>query len=90
MAGEIKFRLDQIKKDLTGQNLAREAHRVFVKETPIRTGNARKRTRLQNQTIAADYPYAQRLDNGYSDQAPEGMTKPTIEHMRKFIQRKTK
>ena len=33
--------------------------------------------RLSGDTIRADYAYAQRLDNGYSNQAPRGMTEPT-------------
>lgn len=44
--------------------------------TPIRSGNARRRTTLENQMIQADYAYAQRLDQGWSRQAPRGMTEP--------------
>ncbi len=44
--------------------------------TPIRTGNARRRTTLHGDVIEANYPYAERLDEGYSNQAPEGLTKP--------------
>ena len=90
MAGEIKFRLDQIKRDLTGVTLAREAYKVFHAVTPVRTGNARRRTRLVNEEIQANYPYAQRLDQGYSSQAKKGMTDPTVKHMRQFIRRKAK
>jgi len=55
-----------------------DAYKVFVKETPIRSGNARRNTKLKNKKqIVANYPYAQRLDEGYSQQSPEGMTKPT-------------
>ena len=54
-----------------------DAEDKFVGLTPIKTGNARSRTKLQNNdTIVANYPYAQRLDNGWSRQAPNGMTKP--------------
>ena len=52
------------------------AHDKYVELTPIRTGNARSRTNLKNQTIEANYPYAQRLDSGSSRQAPQGMTVP--------------
>lgn len=58
-------------------NLPQEALEVFVKHTPVDTGNARRRTRLQNDTINANYSYAGKLDNGHSRQSPEGMTKPT-------------
>lgn len=52
----------------------------FQRLTPRRSGNARRKTRLagakNSQMIIADYPYAERLDEGYSDQAPNGMTQP--------------
>ena len=57
--------------------LPKKAYQHFVQETPIRSGNARRRTKLQGKKIIADYAYAQRLDEGYSKQSPEGMTKPT-------------
>jgi hypothetical protein len=53
------------------------AEQQFVKLTPIDTGNARRKTSLNTrQVIEANYPYAQRLDQGWSKQAPQGMTKP--------------
>ncbi len=57
----------------------------FKQITPIRSGNARRRTRLQGSTIKADYPYAVRLDEGWSKQAPKGMVQPTIEFMSKLV-----
>jgi hypothetical protein len=57
-----------------------DAHKFFVKETPIRSGNARRNTTLKNKKeIVANYPYAKRLDEGYSKQSPEGMTQPTMD-----------
>ncbi len=56
--------------------LPRQAHAEFVDLTPVRSGNARRRTSLSTNTIIANYPYAQRLDQGYSSQAPQGMTRP--------------
>lgn len=53
------------------------AYKEFVKNTPIRKGNARRNTKLRNQKIEANYPYAAKLDEGYSDQSPKGMTEPT-------------
>jgi hypothetical protein len=61
-----------------------QAHAVFVKETPIRTGNARRSTKLVKNEIQANYPYASRLDEGYSRQSPKGMSDPT----EKFVQTK--
>ena len=66
-------------------NLPKEAHQEFVKNTPIRTGNARRKTKLNKDTIEANYPYAQRLDEGYSKQSPKGMTKPTEDFIKKRV-----
>ena len=60
--------------------LVQDAYDHFVSITPVRSGNARRNTNLQGRsTITADYPYAERLDTGWSRQAPEGMTAPTEE-----------
>jgi hypothetical protein len=66
--------------------LPNEAFAEFVKDTPIRSGNARRKTKLSGNKIVADYAYAQKLDEGYSKQSPDGMTKPTEE----FIKRRMK
>lgn len=59
------------------QRYPQDAEDKFVSLTPIRSGNARNNTRLRgNSTIEANYPYAQRLDEGWSKQAPIGMTRP--------------
>ena len=68
--------------------VVQQAFRYFVKTTPIRSGNARRNTRLENDTtIVADYAYSQRLDQGYSKQAPNGMVKPTEAEIRKLLTR---
>jgi len=90
MAGEIVKRLTELEKALDPNKLAKEAYTYFVKETPIRTGNARRSTRLQGNEIQADYPYAQRLDAGYSPQAPFGMTKPTEKFIQEYIKKQSK
>jgi hypothetical protein len=67
--------LERIKRELT--KVSPEALKQFKALTPIRGGNARRRTTLKNnETILANYPYAQRLDEGYSKQAPKGMSEP--------------
>ena len=58
-------------------NLPKEAHTKCVAITPIDKGRARRSTKLTGKNIKADYPYAGRLDTGYSKQAPTGMTNPT-------------
>jgi len=67
------------------QTVLDKAYDYFVKKTPIRTGNARRHTDLKQTEIVADYPYAQRLDNGYSKQAPTGMTKPTEREIERLL-----
>lgn len=64
-----------------------DSYRFFVRATPIRSGNARRNTNLDKNanTITADYPYAGRLDQGWSKQAPDGMVEPTIEYMKKSL-----
>jgi len=90
MSGEIVKRLTELEKVLDPNNLAREAYNYFKAETPIRSGNARRNTRLQGNEIQADYAYAQRLDAGYSNQAPQGMTKPTEKFIQEYIKKQSK
>jgi len=54
-------------------------------ETPIRSGNARNKTKKNRLKINSNYPYAGRLDEGWSKQAPKGFTEPTIDFMERFI-----
>lgn len=79
----ISPHIKSIKKKLT--QMPKEAHKVFVKATPIRRGNARRRTKLNNNVIRADYNYAYLLEKGRSKQAPKGMTEPTINFVKKFL-----
>jgi hypothetical protein len=80
ISNKITPLLEKQKKAIA--KLPDEAYKVFVKETPVRSGNARRKTKLKNRKeIVADYPYAQRLDEGYSKQSPEGMVKPTEEYI---------
>ena len=78
--------LARIKRELA--KYPDEALLEFKSLTPIRTGRARRNTRLtaNKSEIRADYPYAQRLDDGASKQAPQGMTQP----FEQWSQRKTK
>jgi len=51
-------------------------------------GNARRSTKLvNNDTIEANYPYAVRLDEGWSRQAPKGMIEPFKQWLAKQIQK---
>jgi hypothetical protein len=88
----LRGMLKQIKQEL--KQVPQEAYDFFVKTTPIRSGNARKQTKFQNGVIKANYPYAEVLDKGRhmtkrgmrgSEQAPEGMTKPTEEFIKNRV-----
>ena len=61
------------------------AYDKFRATTPKRTGNARSKTNLRGNTIQAGYNYASRLDAGSSRQAPQGMTKPTREFIKRLV-----
>lgn len=85
MTAKLQKRVSQLKSTLNSKNLATVAYNYFKKVTPIDSGNARNKTSLSGTDINAAYPYAKRLDNGWSRQAPQGMVKPTIEYLRKYI-----
>lgn len=71
-------------------DLPAAAHAEFLKNTPKRSGNARRNTQLQGNKIVADYAYSQRLDEGYSSQAPQGMTQPTEQWIQREVDRRLK
>lgn len=76
--GKITARFDRLPND---------AYKYWKKITPVKTGNARRRTRLQGSKIKANYQYAVPLDNGWSKQAPRGMSEPTERYIKKRIAR---
>lgn len=79
----ISPRLNNIKRKIAA--IPKQAFDVFYANTPVRSGNARRNTRRSGDRIIANYPYAQRLDQGYSQQSPEGMVKPTEEFVAKRL-----
>lgn len=90
----MDFKVDIGKNTITGDiakkirlldQIPKQAYTFFKAHTPIRSGRARRNTVLKNDTIHAAYPYAQRLDNGYSPQAPDGMSKPTEAYIKKTV-----
>jgi hypothetical protein len=64
-----------------------KAYPVYRNETPIRSGNARNKTKHIRLKLKSNYPYAGRLDEGWSNQAPKGFTNPTIDFIKKFIRK---
>jgi len=71
-------------------SLPEDAHAEFVKNTPVRSGNARRNTVLRDTKIIADYAYSQQLDDGRSKQARQGMTGPTEQWIQKEVDRRLK
>jgi hypothetical protein len=79
-----RTRTSRITRELN--KLPSDAYKYFRSITPKRSGNARNKTMLRGRSIiAANYPYAKRLDEGYSKQAPRGMVQPTLEWIRNRI-----
>lgn len=96
MATNAERRMREIERALSPQTIVDQAFPVFVKNTPIDTGNARRKTEKHQDRIIANYEYAQVLEagRGYRDgqirgsvQAPKGMSKPTIDYIRNYIRR---
>jgi len=75
---EIEIMLDENK-------LATEGAKFMKSITPIRSGNARRNTYARGDTIHAEYPYAKRLDEGWSQQNQTGLIDPTIDHLQDLI-----
>ena len=83
VSDKITGEIDSIKRQL--QRVPAEGLKEFVALTPIDQGNARRNTKLQGNQIQANYPYATRLDQGWSKQAPNGIVKPWELWLRKRI-----
>lgn len=104
MDGALIKTITKIEKATTPKQLAKVAFAYFrdgsressvqgdgkFKGTPVDTGRARKSTVLRDNEIQAQYPYAQRLDKGYSKQAPDGMTKPTEKYIEQYVKKQVK
>lgn len=77
----LDTKLARVRREIDG--LPEETYRYWQSQTPVRSGRARANTTLKGTTIHADYPYAGRLDEGWSNQSPRGMTTPTLEWLRR-------
>jgi hypothetical protein len=88
MANEIANRLKQIEQSLDQKKLLDVAFNHFKSVTPVDSGNAKRNTRKQgSDSIHADYAYAGRLNRGWSKQADDGMSKPTIDEIQKYLKK---
>jgi len=82
-----KRQFDGLVKDLEEMPIAvmKTLYPYYRNKTPIRSGNARNRTKLNRNTINSKYDYAGKLDEGWSKQAPDGFTEPSIDQLDKLI-----
>lgn len=85
---QVENMLDDL-EDLS-RDVMKPAFKFYRNETPVRSGNARNKTKLRRNTIKSGYPYAGRLDEGWSKQAPDGMTKPTIEEIENLVDKEVR
>lgn len=83
---------DQMFEDLVDlpDDVMEKAFKFYKSITPIREGNARRRTIYRRDKIQSRYPYAGELDEGKSKQAPKGMTEPTIKKIDELVEQYVK
>lgn len=80
---DIRDMLDGISKDMF--KAWQSTGTFFKNTTPVKSGTARSRTHTVDKRINANYDYAGRLDEGWSKQAPQGMSDPSITYFEKQI-----
>ena len=82
---EVREMYDEL-KDMP-EFVMEKTYPYLKSRTPIASGNARNKTRLeQNKSvIGSRYPYADRLDTGWSKQAPRGFTEPAIDELENLV-----
>jgi HK97 gp10 family phage protein len=84
LKASITFNTDGLKRSLSEfvRELADDIQATAKKNTPIKTGNARrnwdKQVTDKRAVINNKVPYIQRLEAGASRQAPQGILKPTL------------
>ena len=91
-----KVNLQQFNKQMSKalhalDDLPEFAETTMKAKTPIRKGNARRNTNLQGNTVTANYPYAQRLEDNYSPQTNgKGIIAPTEQAIQREVDRRLK
>ena len=64
---------------------------AFTPIARVNGGNARRNTNLQGNTVTADYPYAQRLEDNWSPQTRgRGIIEPTEQAIQREVNRRLK
>lgn len=86
--GDFRRELQQI-EGYMNKDVPRKAYTRFRNLTPVRSGNARNKTKFRSgsdqHVIDANYPYAVRLDSGWSQQARDGMSEPTLDYIEDLV-----
>jgi hypothetical protein len=91
-----KIDLTQFNKQMTQalhalDDLPEYAEQVMRANTPVRSGRARRNTNLTGDTVVADYPYAQRLEDNWSPQTRgRGIIAPTEQAIQREVNRRLK
>lgn len=94
--GRLKLNKQDLKRlyeeiDRSIEDAMHFTYTYFKRITPKRSGNARRntieKTRGSDYKIIGDYPYSERLDNGWSKQAKRGMTKPSLKYLEKSLKK---
>lgn len=92
----VKVNLTQFNRQMAEAKAALDdlpefAEKTMKEKTPYREGNARRNTNLQGNTVVADYPYAQRLEDNYSSQTKgKGIIGPTEKAIQDEVNRRLK
>ena len=70
---------------------AEKTMRAYTPKARVNGGNARRNTNLQGNTVTANYPYAQRLEDNWSPQTRgRGIIEPTEQAIQKEVDRRLK
>lgn len=85
-ASSVKNALDAALQKAV-KDLADDVYAMVVPLTPVRSGNARrnwtKTVSGNNFSIENHVPYIERLDQGWSKQAPNGIMQPLIDQIKR-------
>jgi hypothetical protein len=88
VAADLNRELDQ-----TVRQISQDYFDLVKEKTPVRTGRAKRGWRLKKQrklsySVNNRVPYVGRLDEGYSKQAPRGMTRPAAREVLRTSRRR--
>jgi hypothetical protein len=92
-----KMVTDQIAKAVsdTVRQVSRDLFTEVKRFTPVKSGRARKGWKFRQKNklhyrISNKVPYINRLDEGYSKQAPNGIVRPAVQEVARKTKRRRK